>query len=196
MTDKPVRGADAVETVLVVLAGLPGAGKTTVAREVARRMSAVHVRIDAIETALTVSGLMDGAAWEAAPDAGYRLGYLLAADHLRNGVSVVADSVNPLEVTREEWRHVGDVASAKVVEVEVICSDAALHRSRVEARIADIPGHVMPTWEQVLARAYLPLKLGPSAVQVDTARSLEEALAAVEVALMGGTAAAFPPTVN
>ena len=31
---------------LIILSGLPGVGKTTIARELARRLDAVHVRID------------------------------------------------------------------------------------------------------------------------------------------------------
>jgi predicted kinase len=41
---------------LVVLSGLPGVGKTTIARELARATGAVHVRIDAIEQALRNAG--------------------------------------------------------------------------------------------------------------------------------------------
>jgi len=37
---------------LIILSGLPGAGKTSVARELARRLKAVHLRIDTIEDAL------------------------------------------------------------------------------------------------------------------------------------------------
>ena len=37
---------------LVVLSGLPGVGKTTIARELAVAINAVHVRIDTIEQAL------------------------------------------------------------------------------------------------------------------------------------------------
>jgi predicted kinase len=42
--------------VLVVLGGLPGVGKTTIARELAIATNAVHVRIDSIEQALRNAG--------------------------------------------------------------------------------------------------------------------------------------------
>jgi hypothetical protein len=42
------------------------------------------------------------------------------------------------------------------LDVEVICSDQAEHRRRVESRIADIPGHVVPTWQDVIERDYHP----------------------------------------
>ena len=41
---------------LIVLSGLPGVGKTTIARELAGAMGAVHVRIDSIEQALRDMG--------------------------------------------------------------------------------------------------------------------------------------------
>ena len=133
---------------LIALAGLPGTGKTTLAREVCRRLGAVHLRIDTIEQALAGGGMAD------VGPAGYIVAYGLAEDNLRLGHVVVADSVNPLQVTRDAWRAVADRAQAPVVEVEIVRSDLADHRHHVETRSVDIPGLVPPSWEAVVNRAY------------------------------------------
>lgn len=132
---------------LIVLSGLPGVGKTTIARELARSLTAVHVRVDSIEQALRQGGL-------AVVAEGYAVAQAVAADNLRVGQTVIADCVNPWPLTRDEWRAVGEQLGVPVVEVEVICSDQVTHRHRVESRVADIVGHRLPTWQEVVERDY------------------------------------------
>jgi len=67
---------------------------------------------------------------------------------------VIADSVNPLAITRDAWRNAASRAGASIIEVEICCSDAAEHRRRVESRTADIAGLVLPTWQDVQSRVY------------------------------------------
>jgi predicted kinase len=86
--------------------------------------------------------------------AGYLAGYAVATDNLRLGLSVVADSVNALDVTRSAWRSVAREAGVRIFEIELICSDTTMHRLRVEARRADIPGLKLPTWASVRERQY------------------------------------------
>jgi predicted kinase len=150
---------------LIILGGLPGTGKTTIARELARQLGAVHVRIDSIEQAIRDSGGHS----EPMDDAGYRVGYAVAEDNLRLGLTVVADSVNPIPLTREAWRAAAARVRVRAVEVEIVCSDRETHRSRVESRVPDIPGHRVPTWEEVLDREYQPWSGDP--LVIDTSRS-------------------------
>jgi predicted kinase len=142
----------AMSVMLIVIGGLPGTGKTSLARGLARALDAVYVRIDTIEQAIggcTIGSQSLGAA-------GYLVGYGVATDNLRLGRTVVADAVNPLTSTRAAWRAVGERVGVAVVEVEVVCSDVDEHRRRIASRVAEIPGLVLPTWGEVQAREYEP----------------------------------------
>lgn len=138
---------------LIILAGLPGVGKTTIARELARRLVAVHVRIDSIE-----QGIRQSAAHADVPmdDTGYLAGYAVSEDNLRLGHMVIADSVNPWELTRDAWMTVAGRAGTKALEVEIVCSDPIEHERRLTSRAADPPGIKPLSWQQVLARDYRP----------------------------------------
>jgi predicted kinase len=78
----------------------------------------------------------------------------VAADNLRVGQAVVADCVNPWPSTRDGWRAVTERTGVPVVEVEIVCSEQAEHRRRVESRGADIARHRVPTWQEVEERDY------------------------------------------
>src|SRR5436190_23729808 len=135
---------------LIALGGLPGVGKTTLARELARQLGAVHVRIDSIEQVIRESGVVS----RSLDDAGYRVGYAVAGDNLMIGRIIIADSVNPLPVTRDAWLAVAQQAGVDAVEIEITCSDRDEHKRRVETRAADIVGLKLPAWQDVVDREY------------------------------------------
>ena len=134
--------------VLYIFAGLPGVGKSTLAQRLAGEFGCVYVRIDTIEQALRE---LCSVSVEAE---GYQLAYRMASDNLRVGVSVVADSCNPIEMTRQEWEDLARRAGADFQNIEVFCSDAAEHQRRVETRASTVPGLRLPTWTDVKHRGY------------------------------------------
>jgi predicted kinase len=153
---------------LVVFGGLPGTGKSTIAGLVAQRCKAVLLRIDIIEQAIRSSEVLAG---DIGP-AGYAAAFGLAESNLALGHIVIADSVNPLPVTREAWRSVAVGRSVPLLEVEIICSDEAKHRHRVENRVSDIPGLQLPDWPAVIGREYAPWP--ECDVRIDTAKMSAE----------------------
>ena len=78
----------------------------------------------------------------------------IAAEQLKLGLDVIVECVNPVAVTRDGWVGTAAAAGAAVVEVELICSDSAVHRRRVETRPSDVEGLVKPTWQEVESREY------------------------------------------
>ena len=171
---------------LVIFAGLPGTGKTALATELARRICATYLRIDSIEQAITDSSLNI----HPVDDAGYLVGYALAEDNLRLGRTVVADSVNPIDLSRTGWLSAAERAGREGIEVEVVCSDVIEHRKRIESRTADISGLKLPTSQDVLDREYHPW--GRNHFVIDTAgksvmQCVDELLAALPALRHRGT---------
>ncbi len=167
---------------LVSLSGLPGVGKTTIARAVSAAIGGIHLRLDTIEAALTTSGVIDAAGgWEAFPGVGYHVAQAVTVDHLAAGHDVVADSVNPIPVTRDSWAECAHRAGARLVDVEVTCSDVDAHRRRVEERVSDLDGLTVPTWDQVVTRDYAAWDR--PVLRVDTASGVEPAIEQILAAI-------------
>ncbi|MFF5717922.1 AAA family ATPase [Streptomyces buecherae] len=140
------------DPVLVIICGLPATGKTTLSQTLARQIGAVHVRVDTIEQAIVRSGL----ATHPVGPAGYAVAYALAEEHLRQGLTVIAESVSPLAVTRDAWRSVAVRTAVPAIEAEIVCSDPAEHRRRAERRAVDIPDLALPSWDAIVRRPYEP----------------------------------------
>jgi len=134
--------------VLYIFSGLPGTGKTTIAKAIAKHIRAAYFRLDTIEHGLREVCSLD------VQGEGYRLTYRIAADNLQLGNDVVVDCCNPWALTRDEWESVATENGCDFVNIEIACSDEREHRTRVQQRRNDIDGFALPTWEQVQSRDY------------------------------------------
>jgi predicted kinase len=138
---------------LIVFGGLPGTGKSTLARGVASHLQAAFVRVDELEAAMGRAGIAHD---QPIGLAAYVVAETLAEACLTSGVAVVIDAVNAAPKARGAWRDLAARTGSPLRIVEVVCSDNAEHRRRVEARRPDIEGFDVPTWQDVLDRHYEP----------------------------------------
>ena len=133
---------------LIVVSGLPGSGKSTVADGVSRALSIPAFSIDPIEAAMWRGGLAKSETGIAA----YEVAVALADEQLRLGHSVIIDAVNPVEAARAAWRDLAAKHRADLKIIECVCADEATHRQRIEARIRNINGMPEIPWSRVLQR--------------------------------------------
>jgi len=133
---------------LYIFSGLPASGKSTLAKMLSEEFEIPYFRIDTVEQALR-----DLCNIEVYGE-GYRLTYRIIRDNLKLGISCIADSCNPIELTRDEWNQVAKDVGANYIDIEVICSNQEEHRFRVESRANEVNNLVLPSWQEVLDREY------------------------------------------
>ncbi len=138
-----------MSAVLVVLSGLPCAGKSAIADALGRELGVPVLSVDPIEAAILRCGIPQS--FETGV-AAYEVAASVAEHQLQMGLTVIADSVSSLEVGRNMWRQAAARADSALAIIEVICSDESLHRERLASRRRDIPGFQEPSWRDVQAR--------------------------------------------
>ncbi len=134
-------------SVLVLMSGLPGVGKSAIADAVGLRLPATVVSVDEIEAAMLRSGV------ERSFETGlaaYNVGAAIAAHQLRLGLMAIADAANYLEVGRQIWCAAAQSADAEIRVLEVVCSDETTHRARLASRRRGLEPFPEPTWDDVV----------------------------------------------
>ncbi|MCX7707196.1 MAG: ATP-binding protein [Anaerolineae bacterium] len=160
---------------LVVFAGPPATGKTSLARTVARELRAVYLDKDTIkDVAVAVGREMKLAqALELAGPLSYELLVALARDNLTLGLSVVLDSPAGYRRFRERVEQMARAAQADLKLIECICTNESLLRDRIERRGQETPDYRPHDWESYQReRAQFERLTGPRLI-VDTAEPLQ-----------------------
>ena len=131
---------------LVAMAGLPGTGKTAIAEAIGERLLKPVVSVDPIESAILRAGID---ADQPTGLAAYLVAETLAETVLRAGHGAIVDAVNAVDPAREQWVDLARRTGEPLRFIEVVCSDLALHRSRLEARERNLPHVTSPSWHAV-----------------------------------------------
>jgi predicted kinase len=127
---------------LILVSGWTGAGKSTIADDLARDIGATVASFDWLMSGLRAFPDL----WadietpsERQREVGWSLLSRVAEQQLRRGASCILDVV-ARNTPREAWQRLASNWGAQFHVIECICSDPALHRRLVEGRQRTIPG--------------------------------------------------------
>jgi len=118
---------------LIAMAGLPGAGKSTLAEVVGARRNITVLSVDHIERAILAAGISAG---QPTGLAAYLVAETLAESVLTHNRDIIIDAVNAVDPAREQWVNLAERTGSGIRFIEVVCSDEALHNERLVERAA------------------------------------------------------------
>jgi len=160
---------------LIMISGLPGVGKTSVAEIAAARTGSVHLSIDAVEEWILACGLTRG--WQVGV-AAYEAARAMAELNLRLGRSVIIDAVNDSEDARQTWRAAAARTSSRIDFVHLVVADAQEHERRLSGRDRGLAYVGEPTWTDVQRRRADYAAWSDEVVELDTTVGLRMRLQA------------------
>ena len=167
---------------LVVVSGLPGVGKTSVAAILASRAAAIHLSIDAVEEAILACGLPSG--WNIGV-AAYEATRAMAELNLRLDGRVVVDAVNDSEGARDTWRRAGAATGASVEFIHLVIADTREHEQRLLGRDRGFTQVAEPTWADVQRRSAGYAAWADRVLEVDTSARTADDVAEELAARLG-----------
>jgi len=133
---------------VLVITGLPGTGKSTLAESIAKLVGVPAFSGDWLLGAIAPSDVLNGVERPVVRGIYERLLSSLLTRQLMLGQSAVLDCIATDDFI-EGWSAIADQYGARLVTVECVCSDETLHRSRIDGRRRNIPGWHEIDWTHV-----------------------------------------------
>lgn len=167
---------------LIIVTGWTGSGKSTISGELAEEFGATVASYDWLMSGLReipeVWGIVESAI-ELRRTVGWNLLSRVAEQQLRCGSSCILDLV-ACEEPRRRWHDLARRYDADFAVIECVCSDAGIHRSRVDGRARGIPGWYELDWSTVERGRSLYQPLDEPKLVLDAVNPLADNVAAAK----------------
>ena len=162
------------KTSLILIMGVAGSGKTTLAAEILRRVWAVYLDNNHVVDAFFPHTRI-GRDYQRLRPRFYQTLYTIAEVNLKAGNSVLLDAPHVKEMQDSKWRasikSLASRAKAKIVIIRCFCSEAVL-RSRLQARGEARDRWKLAHWEAFLRQQPVKVRLTFPHLDLDTEKNL------------------------
>ncbi len=158
-----------MEPTLILFTGMPGSGKTTLARMVARHLKLPLFSKDRVQRILRDHHL----AAENTGD-GYYIILDMADEQLSLGVSVILDATFPLDHFRTVASEMAIRHQARFCAFYCYCSDDAEWHRRMTDRVQYVPGWKPVGWDDVLRMRQYYQPWNENAMMLDSIQPPQE----------------------
>jgi predicted kinase len=168
----PTRKRYLSQPCLILVMGVAGSGKTTLAREILRRLWAVYLDNNHIADAFFPHA-RHGRAYDKLRPHFYRALYTIVEENLRRGNSILLDVPHVKEMQIREWRQfIRNLAArtkSKIIVIRCRCSETVLY-SRLKARAENRDRWKLDHWKEFLTQQPIDSLLFFPHLDVDTER--------------------------
>lgn len=133
-----------MDNTLILFAGMPGSGKTTLARMVARRLGVPAFAKDRVQRVLRDHNLAASNTGD-----GYYIILDMADEQLSLGLNVILDATFPLDHFRTVASEIAARHKSRFCAIYCYCSDDQIWRDRMSQRVQYVPGWKPVGWDDV-----------------------------------------------
>lgn len=154
---------------MILFTGMPGSGKTTLARMVARKLGIPAFAKDRVQRVLRDHNLADASTGD-----GYYIILDMADEQLSLGLNVILDATFPLDHFRTVASETAARHKARFCAFYCYCSDDKVWRERMTQRVQYVPGWKPVGWNDVLRMREYYQPWDDNALFVDSLKSPEE----------------------
>ncbi|MEZ4671990.1 MAG: AAA family ATPase [Anaerolineae bacterium] len=158
-----------MEPTLILFAGMPGGGKTTLARQIARRLSIPVFAKDRVQRVLRDHNLADASSGD-----GYYIILDMVDEQLGLGLSCMLDATFPLDHFRMVASEIAQRHKARLCAIYCYCSDDLVWQERMKDRVHYVPNWKPVGWQDVLRMREYYQPWNDNALFVDSVRSPDE----------------------
>jgi adenylate kinase family enzyme len=134
-----------VNPTIIVIGGVPGTGKSTLAKALSKVLNIPAFSKDELEAAIARKGLFSSKDMRGV---GFEIMSVLAKNQIENNNSAIFDLIASRSRVIEQWPQ---LLECEVKYIECICSNEEIHKERIESRNRNIEGWYELLWDDVLS---------------------------------------------